>query len=77
MLNKIWNFLVKIFSYKNEKLEEAVQIVVEDLTEPQEVSVTVDEVKVKKKPTVKSKSTPKMKATKEAKPKSKKTIKKK
>lgn len=75
MLNKIWNFIVKIFSYKNEKLEEAVKVVVDDLTQPQEVSVTVNEVAVKKKPTRKPKAAPKMKATKEA--KTKKTSKKK
>lgn len=77
MLSKIWNFIVKIFSYKNEKLEEAVKVVVDDLTQSENVSVTVNEVKVKKKSTRKPKSTPKMKVVKEAKPKTKKTTKKK
>lgn len=77
MLSKIWNFIVKIFSYKNEKLEEAVKVVVDDLTQSENVSVTVNEVKVKKKSTRKPKSTPKMKVVKEVKPRAKKTTKKK
>ena len=75
MLNKIWNFIVKIFSYKNEKLEEAVQNAVDSATHPQEISVTTNQVTVKMKSTKKPKSAPKMKATKEA--KTKKTSKKK
>ena len=50
--------------YKNEKLEEAVQTVVDNMTEGQNVSVTTKEVEVKKKPTKKPKSATKMKATK-------------